>query len=96
MYEQLDADQTKQMFQQLMAQGETDRVVDYLAEMQMRQAGKVLKAFETEAEIKSATMLLEKLRQRGVYPLGNNAATGNAPQQGQNTAQQPPQEQGRT
>jgi len=88
MYEQLQADQTKRMFQQLMQQGETDRVVDYLAEMQLRKAGKVLKAFETDAEIQDATMLLERLRQRGVYPLGNNASANNP--------RQPTQEQGRT
>jgi len=98
MYEQLGADQAKRMFQELMNQGQTDRVIDYLAEMQLRKAGKILQSFETPPEIKQATRLLEKLRQRDVYPLGG-AATDNTADQG-GAAQQPtsnqPQEQGRT
>lgn len=69
MYEQLKPDQAKQMFQQLMAAGETEQVVEYLAAMQLRKAGKVIQSFEGEAEIAQATQLLEMLRQRGVYPL---------------------------
>ena len=70
MYEQLRAPQTKQMFQQLMADGETDRVVDYLANMQLRQAGRVLQQFQDdEQEIEQATRLVERLRRRGIDPL---------------------------
>ncbi|MFW6058566.1 MAG: hypothetical protein ACODAQ_00205 [Phycisphaeraceae bacterium] len=77
MYEQLRPDQAKRMFQQLLNQGETDLVVDYLAEMQLRTASKILQEFETPQEIEQATTLLEQLRKRGVYPLGGQA-TGNA------------------
>ncbi|MEX0655196.1 MAG: hypothetical protein WD534_13170 [Phycisphaeraceae bacterium] len=66
MYEQLRPRQVKQMFQQLMADGETDQVVDYLAAMQLRQAGRVVQEFKEEDEIPAATELLEQLRRRGV------------------------------
>lgn len=71
MYEQLKADQVKQMFQQLFATGQTEQVVTYLAAMQLRKAGKVLQEFQGDDEIAQATELLELLRQRGVYPLPN-------------------------
>lgn len=73
MYEQLRPNQVKQMFQELIEDGEVGRVVDYLAEMQLRRAGRVIEQFETPEEIRQATDLLERLRERGVYPLANNA-----------------------
>ena len=78
MYEQLGSEQAKRMFQQLMNEGKTDRVVAYLANMQQRQAGKILQEFETPREIEQATNLLESLRDRGVYPMGENNANANA------------------
>lgn len=71
MYEQIKADQAKQMFQQLLAEGQTDQVVEYLAAMNQRKAAGVLKKFETPVEIQQAVELLERLRQRGVNPLAN-------------------------
>lgn len=76
MYEQLRADQAKRMFQELLADGEQELVVDYLAAMQLRKASKVLKAFQTDEEIEQATALLERLRKRGVYPLGKPSPQG--------------------
>lgn len=66
LYEQLKPDQTKQMFQDLLAQGQIEQVVAYLAAMQLRKSSAVLEQFETDAEIQQATMLVEMLRQRGV------------------------------
>lgn len=67
MYEQLKPKQAKAMLSQLMASGETDEVVKYLAAMQLRKASAVLKEFKTPAEIAQAAELVEQLRQRGVY-----------------------------
>lgn len=74
MYEQLPPDQVKRMFQQLIAQGQIDQVVEYLAAMELRKAGKVIQAFETDQEVAQATQLLEMLRQREVYPPGQTVA----------------------
>jgi alanyl-tRNA synthetase len=76
MYENLDAEQTKRMFQQLLQKDQQDQVIQYLAAMQTRQAAKVLQAFETQPEIEQATNLLEKLRQRGVHPLAGQDLEG--------------------
>jgi len=73
LYESLDADQTKRMFQQLMNQGEQQQVVRYLAAMPNRKAAAILEAFETPQEIEQATALLQKLRNRGVHPLAGQA-----------------------
>lgn len=81
MYEQLKPTQTKQMFQTLMANGKTEEVVQYLAAMQLRKAGKVIAQFKTPSEIQQATHLLELLRQRGIYlspPRGPVVAQGNS------------------
>lgn len=72
MYEQLRPAQAKQMFQELIDDGKTGQVVEYLAAMQLRRAGRVLEQFQTPEEIRQATDLLERLRERGVYPLANN------------------------
>jgi chromosome segregation ATPase len=76
MYESLDADKTKRMFQQLLNEGKEDQVVKYLAAMQQRAASGVLQAFETPQEVQQATQLLERLRQRGVHPLAEDALQG--------------------
>ncbi|MFW6336495.1 MAG: hypothetical protein ACOC3G_05145 [Phycisphaeraceae bacterium] len=67
--ESIKPDQAKQMMQQLLAQGETELVVEYLAAMQVRIAAKVLGSFETPAEIAQATELVERLRVRGIEPM---------------------------
>ncbi|MEX2672951.1 MAG: hypothetical protein WD294_12675 [Phycisphaeraceae bacterium] len=66
MYEQLRPRQAKQMFQELIAQGETEQVVDYLAAMQLRRASRVVQEFKEGADIVQAAELLESLRERGV------------------------------
>jgi tetratricopeptide (TPR) repeat protein len=69
MYQQLRPRQAKEMFQQLLEQGREDRVVDILASMQLRRAANVLREFKTPPEIEQATMLIQKLAERGVYPV---------------------------
>lgn len=71
MYEGLKPRQSKQMFQDLIAKGETEKVVNYLASMQGRKAAAVLKEFKSPPEIEQATMLIQKLSERGVYPVPN-------------------------
>ncbi|MFP4145475.1 MAG: hypothetical protein ACOCTI_04635 [Phycisphaeraceae bacterium] len=68
MVEQLPAEQAKGMFQQLMAEGDTEQVVDYLAAMQVRKAGAVLEEFEGPQEVGQVTDLIERLRERNAYP----------------------------
>ncbi|MFA9478650.1 hypothetical protein ACERK3_10115 [Phycisphaerales bacterium AB-hyl4] len=66
MYEQLRPGQAKQMFQELMNQGKTDQVVEYLAAMQLRRASRVVSEFKEGDEVVMAAELLESLRERGV------------------------------
>jgi len=66
LYEQLRPKQTKQMFQELLADGRVDEVVEYLAAMQVRKAAAVLNEFKAPQEIQQGTMLIERLRQRGL------------------------------
>lgn len=66
MYEQVKPKQAKQMFQELMDRGETEKVVDYLAAMSLRKAGAILKQFRTDQEISQASHLLQQLQARGV------------------------------
>ena len=73
MYEQLKADQVKQMFKELLAAGQQEQVVRYLAAMQLRKAANVLEEFEEPEELVQATQLMEMLRQQGVDPLGTVA-----------------------
>lgn len=68
MYEQLPAKQAKDMFQQLIKDGKTDQVIDYLATMNLRKAAAVLKAFKTVEETVVATDLVQRLRERGIEP----------------------------
>ncbi len=67
LYQTQPPKQTKQAFQSLMQQGETDQVVEYLAAMSSRKAGAVLAQFKAPAEVAQAAQLLEKLRLRGEY-----------------------------
>ncbi len=69
LYEKQPPKQTKQAFQSLMQQGETSRVVDYLAAMSSRKAAAVLEQFKTPEEVPQAANLLEQLRTRGQYNL---------------------------
>lgn len=75
LYETQAPKQTKQAFQALMSQGQIDQVVEYLAAMSPRKAGKVLAQFKTPEEVPQATTLLEKLRLRGEYIPGNQLAS---------------------
>ncbi len=70
MYEQVRPRQAKQMFQELLAKGETQRVVEYLAAMQLRKAAAVLKEFKLPPEVTQATQLIEQLRSRGIDTAG--------------------------
>lgn len=67
LYQTQPPKQTKQAFQTLMQQGETDQVVEYLAAMSSRKAGAVLAQFKAPNEVPQAALLLEKLRLRGDY-----------------------------
>ncbi len=75
LYETQAPKQTKQAFQTLMALGDTDQVVEYLAAMSPRKAGKVLAQFKAPEEVPQAASLLEKLRQRGEYTIGDQPAS---------------------
>ena len=67
LYQTQPAKLTKQAFQSLIKQGQTDQVVEYLAAMSSRKAGKVLSQFKTPEEIEQAAGLLERLRTRDEY-----------------------------
>ena len=66
MYQQLKAKQVKQIFQQLLAQGMTGQVVEYLAAMQIRKAAAVIREFKSPNEVVQAANLLQSLRERGL------------------------------
>lgn len=77
MYEKLPAKQAKEMFLTLLSEGKQPQVIDYLAAMQQRKASGVLKEFKSPDEIKVATELVQRLRERGVDPLaGKNTSSG--------------------
>lgn len=69
MYEQLEPDQAKSMFKELLKQGNEGQVIDYLASMQLRKAAAVLREFQDEEELIEATNLIQRLRERGVDPV---------------------------
>jgi hypothetical protein len=75
LYETQAPKQTKQAFQALMAQGDIEQVVEYLAAMSSRKAGKVLAQFKTPVEVPQAADLLERLRKRGEFTLGQQTPT---------------------
>ena len=74
LYEKQSPKQTKQAFQTLMQNGETEQVVEYLAAMSSRKAGAVLGQFKSPAEVAQAVGLLEKLRTRGEYTMDPQAS----------------------
>ncbi|MEM0914157.1 MAG: hypothetical protein AAGK09_06045 [Planctomycetota bacterium] len=80
-YEQLQPKQAKESFEQLIAAGGEDEVIDYLSAMQLRKAGAVLREFKSPNEVAIATGLLSRLRERGLDPL---ARRGNTTGQGGN------------
>ncbi|MCC6681701.1 MAG: hypothetical protein IT445_12440 [Phycisphaeraceae bacterium] len=69
MLEQQQPKQAKAMLQTLLVAGEQEKVVDYLAAMQERKAAKVLGEFKSADEVAQAAVLVEALRQRGVFDL---------------------------
>lgn len=77
--EQLRPRQAKQMLQTLLAAGEQEQVVRYLAAMQLRKSAGILREFKTEAEIPQATALLELLRERGVDLADRQSASAGFP-----------------
>ncbi len=81
LYEQLRPKQAKQMFQELLENGQTEEVVEYLAAMQVRKAAAVLGEFKSPQEVPQGTMLIERLRQRGI-DTGAMEYTGGRPGQG--------------
>lgn len=66
LYQQLKPKQAKDMFMELIGDGQGDQVVEYLAAMQQRKAAGVLKEFKSPEELAVASRLLERLRERGV------------------------------
>jgi hypothetical protein len=87
-YEQVPPKQGKRMIMELVVMGQVEQAVAYLDAMNVRAAGKILKEFKTDEEIKLATELLEKLRTFGSKPSeqgvpattsASNAATANHP-----------------
>lgn len=67
-YEGLKPKQAKVMFQELIGRGEKDKVVDYLAAMQLRKSAAVLGEFKADDEVAQAAELVERLRGRGIEP----------------------------
>lgn len=67
-YEGLKPKQAKVMFQELIGRGEMDKVVDYLAAMQLRKSAAVLGEFKADDEVAQAAELVERLRGRGIEP----------------------------
>jgi hypothetical protein len=65
LYQRLKPAQAKDMFLQLIAAGQSDQIVAYLAAMQQRKAAAVLREFKAPEEIPVAAELLEELRRRG-------------------------------
>jgi len=78
-YENLKPKQTKAIFQQMLALGKHDEVVELLVSMQLRKRAAVLDAFKEDEEVAQATDLIERLRIRGAE------MTSAAPTQGQGT-----------
>lgn len=74
--EQLPSKQSKEMIRQLVLSDKLEQAVDYLAAMQLRKSAGVLKAFKEERDIPLATQLVERLRMRGLDPLGRGYIPG--------------------
>ncbi len=62
MYSASKPDVAKEMFQGLIAGGQLTEVVDYLSEMSARKRDKIMAEFKTPGELKTAVMLIEKVR----------------------------------
>jgi len=75
LYEKLPAKQVKQIFLTLIDDGQPERVVGYLAAMQLRSAARVLKEFKAGSEIDVAADLIERLRARGIEIANGLVAT---------------------
>ncbi|MFW5699167.1 MAG: hypothetical protein ACOCYN_04855 [Planctomycetota bacterium] len=65
-YEQMKPKQAKASFLDLIGEGRSESVIDYLSAMQPRKAGAVMREFKDEQEIAIATDLLQQLRSRGI------------------------------
>ncbi|MEM1208699.1 MAG: hypothetical protein AAGI54_05470 [Planctomycetota bacterium] len=76
-YEQMQPKQAKTSFEQLIAMGQEDQVIDYLSAMQLRKAGAVIREFKAPEEVAIATQLLSRLRERGIDPLARGGAPSN-------------------
>lgn len=74
-YEAMKPRQAKQSFMELIAEGRTDSVIDYLSAMQPRKAAAVMREFKDPADIVIATDLLKQLKNRG---LGTGSVQSNA------------------
>ncbi len=73
--EQVKPAQAKQMLEALIRQGRNEQVVEYLAAMDQRKSGAMMREFKSPEEIATATWLLEQLRLRRSEAAAN-AATG--------------------
>lgn len=84
LYESLPPKQAREQFMTLIASGNMDQVVDYLAQMNKRKAVGVLGEFKQPGDAAVATELLERLRVRGSIDVNENVA---ADPQGEGGAQ---------
>lgn len=73
MLESQQPKQAKAILQTMLAAGEQEKVVDYLAAMQERKAAKVLGEFKSAEEVAQAAVLVDALRLRGVFNLPSTA-----------------------
>ncbi|MAE66721.1 MAG: hypothetical protein CMJ18_20835 [Phycisphaeraceae bacterium] len=74
LYAQSKPKQVKQMFMDLVARGQVDRVIEYLSAIPPRQAAAVLKQFKQPEEVTLATRLIEGLRSASGGAGGGEAA----------------------
>lgn len=67
MLEQLKAAQAKQVLQDMIAAGDQETAVAYLAAMNPRKAGALLREFKEPQDIEQARVLIEALRKQGMF-----------------------------
>ncbi len=79
LYQQIKPKQARDMFLQLIAEGRSRQVVEYLAAMQQRKAAAILREFKAPEEIPVAADLLEQLRRRGTTFAADDPADPVAP-----------------
>ena len=72
MYESLRARQVKELFRQLLSQGRSEDVLQYLAAMELRKAAAVITEFKEPGETAQAADLIQSLRERGVNLLSSD------------------------